>query len=389
MKMIPRWLGIVVAVAIVAGLIYALQPQPELVEVARVERRAFAETVEEQGRTRAHRPFVVTAPITGRLLRTELDEGDRVAEQQVIARIAPSPQDQRTVALAEANLAAAEARHSAAEAALEEARSTLDRNRMELERRERLLIDNLASNEEVETYRQLVDAGESRVSAARANLRAARSEIESARSYLIGVGSSGSDEPEIVAVRSPSNGTVYRVFEENDRVIQAGEPIYSISNQDSLELVVDLLTQDAVRVEQGDPVRVTGWGGDFIIDAVVQYIEPEAFTKISALGVEEQRVNVIAELLNVPDNMGAEYRVEVAIVTWQGDDVLTIPTSAIFQRSNGWNTFVVVDGQTELRPVLIGSRGRDFTQVVDGVSDGETVVVFPSDLINEGTRVTF
>jgi len=388
-KIIPRWLGIVLAVAIVAGLVYVLQPQPELVEVALVERRAFAETVEEQGRTRAHRPFVVTAPIAGRLLRTDLDEGVQVSQQQVIARIAPSPQDQRTVALAEANLTTAEARHAAAEAALQEARSSRDRNSTELERRERLFIDNLASAEEVETYRQLVDAGESRVEAASANLRAALSEIESARSYLIGAGSSGHDEPEIVDVRSPSDGTVYRVFEENERVIQAGEPIFSISNRDSLELVVDLLTQDAVRVAPGDPVRVTGWGGDFTIDAVVQYIEPEAFTKISALGVEEQRVNVIAELLNVPDNMGAEYRVEVAIVTWQEQDVLTIPTSAIFQRSNGWNTFVVVEGQTELRPVLIGSRGRDYTQVIDGVSDGDTVIVFPSDLINEGTRVTF
>lgn len=389
MKMIPRWLGVIFLIAIVGGLIYALQPQPEMVEVALVERRAFAETVEEQGRTRAHRPFTVTAPIAGRLLRTELDEGDRVTQGQVIATIAPTPQDQRTVALAEANLAAAQARHAAAEATLQEARSTLERNRRELARREQLFTGGLTSTEEVETYRQLVSAGEARAEAARANLNAALSEIESARSYLIGVDSGSHGELQIVEVRSPSDGTVYRVFEENERVIRAGEPIFAISNRDSLELVVDLLTQDAVRVEPGDPVRVTGWGGDYTIDAVVQYIEPEAFTKISALGVEEQRVNVIAELLNVPDNMGAEYRVEVAIVTWQGQDVLTIPTSAIFQRSNGWNTFVVVDGQTVLQPVLIGSRGRDYTQVVDGVSEGDTVVVFPSDLINEGTRVTF
>jgi len=389
MAILPKWLGIVLVVAVIGGLIYALQPQPELVEVAQVERRVFAETVEEQGRTRAHRPFIVTAPVAGRLLRTELDEGARVSQGQVIARIAPSPQDQRTVALAEANLAAAQARHGAAEATLEEVRSNLDRNRRELQRREQLFTSDLTSAEEVETYRQLVSAGESRLEAARANLRAAQSEIESARSYLIGVGSSNHEEPQLIEVRSPSDGTVYRVYEESERVIQAGEPIFEISNRDSLEIVVDLLTQDAVRVEPGDPVRVNGWGGDYTIDAVVQYIEPQAFTKISALGVEEQRVNVIAEILNLPANIGAEYRVEVAIVTWQGFDVLTIPTSAIFQRSNGWNTFVVVDGETELRPVLIGSRGRDYTQVIDGVEEGETVVVFPSDQIEAGTRVTF
>lgn len=376
-------------VLLIAATIFVLQPQPELVEVARVQRQPFAETVEEQGRTRAHRPYLVTAPIRGRLLRTELDEGDRVSEGQVIARIAPVPQDQRTIALAQANLTTAEARHAAAEASLEEARSSLNRNRTELQRRETLFADSLTSAEEVETYRQLVNAGEARVEAARANLQATASEIESARSYLIGVGGSAQPGTEIVDIHSPSEGTVYRVFEENERVLQAGEPIFQISNRDSLEIVVDLLTQDAVKVEPGDPVRVSGWGGDFTIDAVVQYIEPEAFTKISALGVEEQRVNVIAELLNVPDNIGAEYRVEVAIVTWQGQDVLTIPTSAIFQRSNGWNTFVVEDERTELRALLIGSRGRDYTQVIDGVEEGDTVVVFPSDLINEGTRVSY
>lgn len=389
MKMIPRWLGAVFLLLLVAAVVFVLQPQAEQVEVGQVERRPFAETVEEQGRTRARRPFTVTAPIAGRLLRTDLDEGDKVSEGQVIARIAPTPQDQRTAAMAEANLATVQARFAAAEAALQEERTTLERNRSELARREQLAANNLTSVEEVQAFRQLVNAGESRVEAARANLQAARSEIDSARAFLIGVSSITAETPEIIEVNSPSSGTVYQVFEDNERVIQAGEPLFEISNRDSLEIVVDLLTQDAVRVEPGDPVRVTGWGGDYTIDAVVQYIEPEAFTKVSALGVEEQRVNVIAELLNVPDNIGAEYRVEVAIITWQGQDVLTIPTSAIFQRSNGWNTFVVVDGETELRSLLIGSRGRDYTMVIDGVEEGDNVVVFPSDLINEGTRVTF
>ncbi|MEZ5489752.1 MAG: HlyD family efflux transporter periplasmic adaptor subunit [Gammaproteobacteria bacterium] len=387
--MIPRWLGAVFLLLLVAAVVFVLQPQAEQVEVGQVERRPFAETVEEQGRTRARRPFTVTAPIAGRLLRTDLDEGDKVSEGQVIARIAPTPQDQRTAAMAEANLATVQARFAAAEAALQEERTTLERNRSELARREQLAANNLTSVEEVQAFRQLVNAGESRVEAARANLQAARSEIDSARAFLIGVSSITAETPEIIEVNSPSSGTVYQVFEDNERVIQAGEPLFEISNRDSLEIVVDLLTQDAVRVEPGDPVRVTGWGGDYTIDAVVQYIEPEAFTKVSALGVEEQRVNVIAELLNVPDNIGAEYRVEVAIITWQGQDVLTIPTSAIFQRSNGWNTFVVVDGETELRSLLIGSRGRDYTMVIDGVEEGDNVVVFPSDLINEGTRVTF
>jgi HlyD family secretion protein len=231
--MIPKWLGGVFLVLLVAAVVFVMQPQPELVEVAQVQRRAFAETIEEQGRTRARRPFTVTAPIAGRLLRTDLDEGDHVEEGQVIARIAPTPQDQRTAAMAEANLATNQARYAAAEATLQEERSTLERNRRELERREELFANQLTSAEEVQAFRQLVQVGESRVEAARANLRAARSEIDSARAFLIGVTSSP-EEPQIVEVHSPSSGTVYQVFEENERVIQAGEPIFEISNRDSL-----------------------------------------------------------------------------------------------------------------------------------------------------------
>jgi len=391
MSILPKWLMLLLTVVVIAVLVYVLQPAPAVVDVAQVERRPFAETVDEQGRTRARDPYVITAPVSGRLLRSTLNEGDRVLLGQVIARIAPMPQDVRSLAFSEANLESAQARLSAATAGLDEARTTRQRATSELARREQLFSDGLISTEEIETYRQLEAAAAARLDSAAATLLTAQAEVESARSYLIGVGSgdANSAEDEIAQVLSPTNGTVYRVLEENERVIQAGTALFEISNEDALEVVVDLLTQDAVRVGPGDPIRISGWGGDRTINAVVQYIEPEAFTKISALGVEEQRVNVIGELLDPPPNLGAEYRVEASIVTWQGIDELTIPTSAIFQRSNGWNTFVVDDGETVLRQVLIGYRGRDYTQVIDGVEDGDTVVVYPSDLINEGTRVTF
>jgi HlyD family secretion protein len=390
MVKISKWLALVLLLIVGGAVFFVLRPSPVMVDVAQVERRPFAETVEEQGRTRARHPYMVTSPIAGRLLRTELDEGDRVSRGEVVARIAPSPQDQRNRAFAEANLVSAQARHRAAEAGLDEATSALSRATSELERRERLFSNNLTSAEEVESYRQLADAAESRVDTAEASLNSALAEIDSARSLLIGVDSEQTDSVLIVDIPSPSDGTIYKVYEENERVIQAGTVLYEISNQDQLEVVVDLLTQEAVRVEPGDSMRVTGWGGDRTIDAIVEYIEPEAFTKISALGVEEQRVNVISELLTAPpENIGAEYRVDVSIATWQSLEELTIPTSAIFQRSNGWNTFVVEDGEVELRQLLIGYRGREYSQVIDGVNEGDTVVVFPSDLINQGTRVTF
>ena len=162
-----------------------------------------------------------------------------------------------------------------------------------------------------------------------------------------------------------------------------------ISNQDNLEAIVDLLTQDAVNVEEGATVYISGWGGDSIINGVVDYVEPEAFTKVSALGVEEQRVNVVIGLLDPPVNLGSEYRIEVSIVTWQANEVLTIPTSAIFQRSNGWNTFVVSDGVVAIEPVIIGQRTRDYTRVIGGLREGDQVVLYPSDLISEGVSVNY
>lgn len=386
----PRWVQVLTILG-VAGLLFVfLRPSPIDVDTALVESGPFFEAVEAQGRTRAINPYLVAAPITGRLLRTEFNEGDSVSGGQVLARIAPTPQDQRSLAFAEANLRATQARLTAAEAALEEASSAAARASRELERREALFRDNLSSAEETELYRQLATAEQARRRSAEANLIAAEADIESARSFLLGVSpDDNNNEESIIDVVAPVTGTIYQVLEENERVIQAGTPLFEISNQDGLEVIADLLTQDAIQIETGDPVYITGWGGDQTINAIVRYIEPEAFTKVSALGVEEQRVNVIADLIDPPENLGAEYRIEVAIVTWQALEVLTIPSSAIFQRSNGWNTFVVEAGEVEIRPVLIGSRGGELTRVIGGVSEGERVILYPSDLISEGSKVNY
>ena len=190
-------------------------------------------------------------------------------------------------------------------------------------------------------------------------------------------------------VRAPSNGTIYRVFEESERVVQAGTPLLQLSNDDSLEVVTDLLTQDAVKVAIGDRVMISGWGGDDTLSGVVTRIEPEAFTKVSALGVEEQRVNVIISVDELPSGLGAEYRVETSIIVWEGDNELTVPGSALFRRQSGWHVFVVQDGVVSLRQVETGLRGRTDTQILAGLEAGETVVLFPSDLVEAGVSVSF
>jgi HlyD family secretion protein len=375
------------AAVLIAGVLYVLlKPAVIDVEVAAVAPRTLTVVVEEQGRTRARDPFIVAAPIAGRLLRPALEAGDQVVEGQSIARIALAADDPRTEAIAQANLNAAEARREAAQAALLEAQSAHARALREEQRREELFKTGVTTAEERDYYLQLTDAAEARLLSTRASLQAAQAEVDSARSQL--PGSNWDDAAAIQAVPAPVGGTVYQVYEENERVVQAGAPLYAISRDDVLEVVVDLLTQDAIQVRAGQTLLISGWGGTEVLQGEVTRVEPQAFTKISALGVEEQRVNVIGSLGTVPAGLGAEYRIDAAIVVWEEDGVLTLPASAVFQRANRWQAFVMDDGRARLRELDTGRRNRDYVQVLDGLAEGAEVILFPSDLISDGVRVT-
>ena len=385
---VRHWIiPVAIIILVILALVYATRPNPLPVEAATIEERTLTVLVEEQGRTRARDPYIVAAPITGRLLRSELDEGDTVSTSEVIARIALAPDDQRTEAMARASLAAAEARFTAAEASLMEAESAVARARKEEERRQELFKNNLTSQEELEYFFQISDSANARLMSARATLEAASAEVESARSRLLGI-NLDNDEG-IMEVTAPVDGTIYRVYEESERVVQAGTPLFDISNDDTLEIVIDLLTQDAVKVSPGDIILVSGWGDERTISARVSYIEPQAFTKISALGVEEQRVNIIGEFLEDPAPLGAGYRIEAGIVVWEEDGVLTVPTSAMFQRQNTWQVFTIEDGKVAVRNIQLGQRSRDYAQVLNGLSAGDQVILYPSDLIEEGVKVSY
>ena len=380
------------AIGIAGLLVFMMQPAPLSVDAATIEMRPFVQTVEDQGRTRAFRPYMVAAPISGRLLRPELDAGDRVAEGDVIARVALQAQDQRVVASEQANLNAAQARLRAEQIMLSEARTVLERARRELQRRARLVIDQLTSEEEVEGFQLAVDTAEARVQSSQAAVAAASANVDSVRARLLGSGadndpSANTATPHIEAVLAPTDGTILTVFEESERVVTAGTPLFQISNRDNKEVVVDLLTQDAVSVSAGDPVRIIGWGGDFTLNGEVRYIEPEAFTKYSALGVEEQRVNVIIDLMDAPDSLGAEYRVEVAIVVWESERELTVPASALFRRDGGWSVFVIEQQHAVLRSIEIDRRNREYALVSGGLEAGDVVIQYPSDLIEDGVEV--
>ena len=382
-----RWIvGLVLVVILAAVVMAMLRPTEIPVQTAVVEHRTLRVTVQEQGRTRARLPYTIAAPVAGQLLRSSLIEGDQVREGQLMARIALLPEDQRNEATLRANLSAAEARRASAEAAVNEAESARDRARREHERRVPLFERRLIGEEELEIYYQTLQAADSRLLSARALLETAQAEVESASARLLGIDGEQNGHS-IETVIAPVDGTVLKVHERGERVVQAGTPLFSLSNDDALELVIDLLTQDAVRVSPGDRILISGWGGDQVLEGRVSYIEPEAFTKFSALGVEEQRVNVVGDLLDPDSPLGAGYRIEAAIVVWEEEDVLTVPTSALFRRSGQWQVFVIVDDRAELRSVETGQRSVEHAQVVSGLAAGDQVVIFPTDQVQDGVRV--
>ena len=374
--------------AALALFVWLLLPSAVGVEVATVRRETLTVDVEEQGRTRVRASYVVAAPIHGRLLRTAVDEGDRVEQADVLATMVPAPEDPRVQAEIRAALVAAEAREREARAVQREAESASARANREAERREQLFAQGAVSSETREQYEQAAQAAEAQLATARASLRASRAEVERARARLIGqdIGVENG-EGRTRTLRAPVAGTVLVVHEESERVVAAGTPLFEVSSREGLEVIVDVLTEQAVRVRPGAPVRISGWGGDVVLEGRVRYVEPKGFEEISALGVEEQRVNVIIDLVAAPGELGAEFRVEAAIEIWRGEDVLTVPTSAIFRRGRGWRTFVSNGSRAELRTVEIGHRGVERAEVLGGLEDGERVVVFPSDLIEDGVRL--
>jgi len=380
-----KWIVGVVALLVVA--IYWLNSSSSglRVETVVVAQRDLLITVQEQGRTRARLPYTITAPVNAYMQRTALIEGHRVEQGQALVELSLLAEDNRAEASYRANLQAAEARQRVAQASLSEAQSTLTRAQNEAARRERLFLDRLIGSEELELYRQAVQAAESRQQSARSSLAAAQADIEGARARLM-----GSDPAALegnLTLSAPVSGTVLTVHERGDRAVSAGTPLFDISDGDAMELVVDLLTQDAVRVSAGDEILITGWGSTETLRGIVDYVEPLAFTKFSALGVEEQRVNVVGSLIQTHQALGAGYRIEAAIIVARHEQATAVPTSALFRRDEQWHVFTVADGRASLRAVQIGDRNREHAQVLGGLQVGETVIVFPSDLVVDGALV--
>ena len=397
MPALPRRRALLLAAGLALALVawWLLRPPPVAVELGEVTRGPLELTVDEEGETRVRQRFVVAAPATGRLLRIELDEGDALEAGEIVARIVPAPLDPRDRAAAEARLEAAEAAKQGAAARAALASAALVQAERDLARAERLreagaLSDGALEQAHLARTRAQREREAARFAAAAADhaVEAARAVLMSARTTRPTPGDEDCLAPgSCIEVRAPIAGRVLRVQEESERIVPAGAPLVEVGDPAAVEIVVDVLSADAVKIEPGADLWVEDWGGDVPLRATVRRVEPAGFTKISALGVEEQRVNVIADFAEPPDGLGDGYRIEARIVVWRAADVLRVPSSALFRRGEGWAVFGVEGGVARRREVEIGVRGPFAAEVEAGLAEGEQVVLHPSDRLADGVRV--
>ena len=364
-----------------------VRPETIMVEVAPAAVGALLVTVGDEGQTRVRHRHIITAPVPGRLERITLDVGDAVTGGMVVARLAPLPLDARSRQQAEAALEASRDLERMSLAAVDETRTALEQAQQDRQRAERLVAGGGIAPAEVERLQLGERARQREVEAAEARARAASHDVESARSALLAAGTAAGTQT--LLLTCPVGGRVLAIPERSERTVQPGEPLLEIGDPSDLEIVVDLLSTDAVKVSPGQRLLVTGWGGDSTLEGRVRRVDPAGFTKVSALGVEEQRVNVVGDFVAAPGRLGDRFRLEVRVVLWESDSVLKAPASALFRRGDRWALFALEGGRARERAVTIGHESSTEAEIRAGLLPGEMVIRHPTDRIHDGTRVTY
>lgn len=435
-----RWMYVFGGLAVAGAAIALFRPTPTAVDLATVQQGELEVLVVEEGRTRVRDRFEISAPVAGRVQRITLDEGDPIEAGQLVAKIDPLPLTSEVRSLvaqieemraersgvetlrpkaealsqAEARIRAAQAAEAEAAARVGEMEERLAQARRERQRAESLYQDGAIALQSLEdaqleetTRTQSLEVARRTLDRARAEVSAVRDEFQQLQAqqqdpdYLLQVYDARirslkaelanlTDRERRADIRSPASGQVLRIEQKSEQFVEAGAPLLEVGNLNQLELVVDVLSSDAVRVNPGDPVRIEQWGGSLgthTLTGQVRRIEPSAFTKVSALGVEEQRVNVIVDLNEIPTNLGDRYRTEAQIVVWQAADVLKVPIGALFRCNEGWCVFTVHNNQAHRTPIEIGQRNQLEAEVQHGLDLGEQVILHPSKDIQDGTKV--
>jgi HlyD family secretion protein len=398
-----KFFVLIVVALVVGGLGFAFWPEPIDVDLAKVERGSLQVTVDEDGKTRIREKYVVSAPLVGRLLRINMEAGDPVvAGKTLLATIEPRDPDlldARAVAQAEARVKAAEATLKKMEPMFEEVRAAQAFAEAELTRARKAALSNAVSKSELENAEYVFRQKSEEMRSTRIQEEIARFELEQAEAALLRTKPRDSDAADSApngngswtfTIYSPISGRVLRVLQESTAVVNAGTPLLELGDPLDLEVEIDVLSRDAVKIQPGGPVMLEHWGGDKPLLGRVRLVEPSGFTKISTLGVEEQRVNVIVDFVDPPDArtaLGDGFRVEARVVIDEANDVLKVPTSALFRVGDASAVFQVVDDTVHEQLVKIGRQNGLEAEVLAGLSAGDQVVVHPSDQIENGVKV--
>jgi len=373
------------------GLYWILMPQPILVETAKVQTSHFEDTIEEDGRTRVRDRYLVSAPLTGRVERLALRAGDNVQTGQKLATISPpvSPLlDPRVRLELEAQVGAAEAAVEEAESLHQQAKVSQAQARSDLERTRKLAEQNITAAAQLQREEYLVLATDRQVVASERRWHAATHMLEQARAALAIADNSESGER--YTVLSPIDGRVLRVFQESENIVTQASPLVELGDPGDLEIAVDILTTDAARIQGGDKVVIERWGGPTVLHGIMRRIEPSGFTKVSSLGVEEQRVWAIVDITSPRETwtaLGDGYRVEVKIVVDEADQAIVVPVGALFRRGDAWNVFVLEEGRARIREIKVARLAARVAAVAQGVRPGEIVVVYPPADLSEGSKI--
>lgn len=384
------------AVVLVLALVWLFRPKPVAVDISEVREEALQVTISDEGEARVRDVFVVSAPVAGLMRRVELKAGDHVtANETSIARLEPSVPmflDERAAAEARAGVDAANAATKFAQAQVVRAEAERDFAQSELQRLRALASRQSISQNDLDAAERRAKTATAAVAEAQASLRMRQSEHAQARAKLLNPtkATKVAKECDCILVSSPVSGSVLRVLQESEAVLAAGTPILEIGDPANMEVQVDLLSEEAVRVRAGQRVQINGWGGPGALAAVVRRVEPFAYTKISALGIEEQRVNVLIDLTEPRERwrrLGHGYRVQPSIVVWETKLAIQVPQSALFRDGEHWAVFAVENNIARLRQVVVGRHNETHVQIVSGLSPGQLIVVHPNDRIDDGTRI--
>lgn len=390
-----RWLLLlIVGSGIAAWIAYGLAPRPAMVETAIVMRAPLTVSILEEGRTRVKDRYVISAPVSGYLRRNTLEVGDSVGAGQPVLWLDPLPSavlDPRSRAEIQARVAAAEAAVQTAREQAQAVEAEVRFRETELARIRVLVASGTVPAERLDQAETEERKAAAALRSARAQVEVAQHELEAARAALRYSAAQDDGPPaETVVLRAPVTGKVLKVFRKSEAAVAPGDSLLEIGNPRALEVEVEVLSSDAVAIASGSRVLLERWGGPKPLEAAVRLIEPVAFTKISALGVEEQRVLAILDIVSPPEewrSLGDGYRVEARFILWEGEDVLQIPNTALFRHGEDWAVFAIENGRAVLRRVEIGHRGSRTAQVLSGLDAGEIIVAHPGEGIADGDRV--